>query len=257
TSTTSVDPVAAAADLCERHDAWLHVDAAYAGPAASLPERRDLFEGWGRADSVVVNPHKWLFTPMDLSVLFFRDAGAVRQSLALTPDYLSGDEEGATNLMDYGLPLGRRFRALKLWFLFRFFGADGLRARLRAHLEWAGDFARWIEADERFERAAPAPFSTVCFRARRPDELPVEDGVGGSVGGREGAGGLEARNDWNRRLLESVNEAGRVFLSHTVLDGAHTLRLAVGSIRHRREDVRRAYDELVAAWKRLASEEEG
>lgn len=248
TSTTSVDPVEPVADICREHGAWLHVDAAYAGPAAALPERRDLFAGWERADSAVINPHKWLFTPMDCSVFLFRDAGAVRRSLALTPEYLSGaedGEEGATNLMDYGLPLGRRFRSLKLWFLFRFFGGDGLRERLRAHLEWTGDFVRWVEEDPRFERSAPAPFGTVCFRTRRPDELDG-DGVDRS-----------AADDWNRRLLSEVNREGSVFLSHTVLEGSYTLRLAVGSIHHRRRDVRRAYERLVEAWERLAEDASG
>ncbi len=265
TSTTSADPVEPVADLCRRHGAWLHVDAAYAGPAAALPERRDLFEGWGRADSVVINPHKWMFTPMDCSVLLFRDDDAVRRPLALTPEYLSGGEgeEGATDLMDYGLPLGRRFRALKLWFLFRFFGADGLRERLRAHLDWTGDFVRWIEDDPRFERAAPVPFSTVCFRGRTPGELPA-GGVGAdrrSEGGRAGGGGgrsgRAARNEWNRRLIAEVNREGSVFLSHTSLRGEYTLRLAVGSVHHRRRDVRRAYEELAGAWDRLAAEPDG
>lgn len=245
TSTTSADPVAPIADVCDEQDAWLHVDAAYAGPAAALPERRDLFAGWERADSVVINPHKWLFTPMDCSVFLFRDDGAVRRSLALTPEYLSSGEEGATNLMDYGLPLGRRFRALKLWFLFRFFGADGLRERLRAHLDWTGDFVRWIEEDPRFERTAPAPFSTVCFRTRPPEETAGDDVD------------RETVNDWNRRLLSDVNREGSVFLSHTVLDGTYTLRLAVGSIHHRRQDVRRAYERLVEARERLARGADG
>lgn len=268
TSTTSADPVDPVADLCRRHGAWLHVDAAYAGPAAALPERRDLFEGWGGADSVVINPHKWLFTPMDCSVLLFRDDEAVRRPLALTPEYLSGGEreEGAADLMDYGLPLGRRFRALKLWFLFRFFGADGLRERLRAHLDWTGDFVRWIEDDPRFERTAPAPFSTVCFRARRPGELPDDPaaddapGEGGRPGRDPGEGGArdpEAANEWNRRLLGEVNREGSVFLSHTVLRDAFTLRLAIGSVHHRRRDVRRAYEELAGAWDRLAAEPGG
>lgn len=245
TSTTSADPVEPVADICEERDAWLHVDAAYAGPAASLPERRDLFEGWGRADSIVVNPHKWLFTPMDCSVLLFRDDEAVRRSLTLTPEYLTGDEEGVTDLMDYGLPLGRRFRALKLWFLFRFFGADGLRERLRAHLDWTGDFARWIDGDPRFERTAPAPFSTICFRPRRPEEVAGDDVA------------REAGNEWSRRLLSAVNREGSVFLSHTVLDGVHTLRLAIGSVHHRRQDVRHACERLAEAWERLAEEPDG
>jgi aromatic-L-amino-acid decarboxylase len=224
TSSTSVDPVEAIADVCAAHGIWLHVDAAYAGPAASLPELRPLFRGWERADSIVLNPHKWMMTPVDCSVLLFRDPAAFRASLALTPEYLRA-EEAAANLSDIGLPLGRRFRALKLWFLFRWYGADGLRSILRRHVEMARAFRDWVERDPRFETAAPAPFSTVCFRAVPP----------------EGGGPEDA---WNRRLLAAVNARGRVFLSHTVLDGRFTLRLAIGSAWVREEDVSAARSEL-------------
>ena len=224
TSSTSVDPVEAIADVCAAHGIWLHVDAAYAGPAASLPELRPLFRGWERADSIVLNPHKWMMTPVDCSVLLFRDPAAFRASLALTPEYLRA-EEAASNLSDIGLPLGRRFRALKLWFLFRWYGADGLRSILRRHVEMARAFRDWVERDPRFETAAPAPFSTVCFRAVPP----------------EGGGPEDA---WNRRLLAAVNARGRVFLSHTVLDGRFTLRLAIGSAWVREEDVTAARSEL-------------
>ncbi len=231
TSTTSVDPVDAIADVCGRHGVWLHVDAAYAGPAAALPELRPLFAGWERADSIVVNPHKWMMTPIDCSVLLFRDAAPFRASLDLTPEYLRTGVS-ATNLMEIGLPLGRRFRALKLWFLFRWFGTEGLRAALRHHVELAREFADWVRADERFEPAADVPFSTVCFRA-----VP-------------GAGPDDA-DGWNRRLLDAVNARGRVFLSHTVLDGRFTLRLAVGGARTRREDVAAARQELEREYERL------
>lgn len=231
TSSTSVDPVEAIAAVCAEHGVWLHVDAAYAGPAASLPELRPLFRGWERADSVVLNPHKWMMTPVDCSVLLFRDPDAFRASLALTPEYLRSGI-AAPNLMDIGLPLGRRFRSLKLWFLFRWYGSEGLRTILRSHVELARGFRAWIEADPRFELAAPVPFSTVCFRAVPPEGGGPED-------------------DWNRRLLEAVNARGRVFLSHTVLDGRHTLRLAVGSAWVREEDVRAARDELAAVHDRM------
>ena len=233
TSSTSVDPAAEIADVCEEFGVWLHVDAAYAGSAALLPELRGEFEGWERADSIVLNPHKWLFTSMDCSVLLFRDPETVRRSLALTAAYLSGDER-ATDLMDYGLPLGRRFRALKLWFVIRWFGAEGLRAILRDHIGWARDFSAWMEEDPRFEIAAPAPFSTVCFRAMAP---AGEDG-----------------DAWNRALLDTVNGRGRVFLSDTELDGRRTLRLSVGSVNSTADHVRLAYEELAAAYETMQGE---
>lgn len=230
TSSTSVDPTADIADVCEEFGVWLHIDAAYAGAAALVPELRTQFEGWERADSIVTNPHKWLFTSLDCSVLFFRRPEAVRRSLALSAAYLTG-ERSATDLMDYGLPLGRRFRALKLWFVIRYYGADGLRDILRDHVAWAREFAGWVDNDPRFEIAAPLPFSTVCFRAiATADEDP--DG-------------------WNRRLLEAVNRRGAVFLSDTELDGLRTLRLSVGSVNSTADHVRLAYDELCAAYETL------
>jgi aromatic-L-amino-acid/L-tryptophan decarboxylase len=237
TSSTSVDPVEAIAEICAEHGVWLHVDAAYAGPAASLPELRPLFRGWERADSVVLNPHKWMMTPVDCSVLLFRDPDAFRASLALTPEYLRSGV-AAPNLMDIGLPLGRRFRSLKLWFLFRWYGSDGLRAILRRHVELAGGFRAWIEEDPRFALAAPAPFSTVCFRA-----LPPEGGI--------------PADEWNRRLLEAVNARGRVFLSHTVLGGRYALRLAIGSAWVRDEDVRAAREELAGEHERMRAALDG
>lgn len=227
TSSNAIDPVGRIADICERAGVWLHVDAAYAGPAALLPELRGHFEGWERADSIVINPHKWMATPMDCSALLYRDRPAFRASLALTPEYLSSDEQGALDLMDIGLPLGRRFRGLKLWFLFRQMGAEGLRAMLRRHLGLATGFAERIGQNERFELVAPVPFSTVCFRARMPGGAGMEDG------------GLA--DEWNRELLTRVNRRGPVFLSHTVLGGRYTLRLAVGSIHTASRNVDEAY----------------
>lgn len=241
TSTASVDPVAEVAAISAEYGVWLHVDAAYAGPAAALPELQPLFAGWERADSIVLNPHKWLSTPIDCSVLLFRDSEAVRRSLSSTPAYLETGVE-ARNLMDYGLPLGRRFRALKLWFLFRRQGAEALRFMLRSHIALAAGFAARVEQDERFELAAPPSFSTVCFRAVPRD-----------VGGR--ASGTEARNAWNRRLLDMVNRRGRVFLSHTELSGRFVLRLAVGSAWVRQEDIDTAIEELSAAYESLAADE--
>ncbi|MDT8436517.1 MAG: pyridoxal-dependent decarboxylase [Gemmatimonadota bacterium] len=231
TSTTAVDPLPEVARVCAAHGAWLHVDAAYAGPAAALPELRPLFAGWERADSIVLNPHKWMMTPIDCSVLLYRDAAPLRASLALTPAYLeTGD--AAFNLMDIGLPLGRRFRALKLWFLFRWLGAEGLRQVLRRHVALAREFAGWVESDPGFELVAPAPFATVCFRAR----LPVPP---------------ERADEGNRRLLAAVNARGRVLLSHTVLRGRYALRLSVGGAAARAADVEAARRALAEERERL------
>ena len=223
TSTTSVDPVAEIAVLCEREGLWLHVDAAYAGSAAVCPELRPMFAGWERADSIVMNPHKWLFTPVDCSVLFVRDVEQLVSTFSLIPDYLKSSEEGVTNLMDLGVQLGRRFRALKLWMVIRAFGVDGLAERIREHCRLARELAGWIEDEPGFELAAPVPFSAVNFRAV-PDGTPEE------------------QDRFNERLLERVNAAGPVFLSHTRLRGRFVLHAAIGNIRTTEEHVRRAWD---------------
>ncbi|HEX4965640.1 MAG TPA: pyridoxal-dependent decarboxylase [Thermoanaerobaculia bacterium] len=213
TSSTSIDPVAEIADLCAREGIWLHVDAAYAGSAAICPEYRALMTGIERADSLVVNPHKWLFTPVDCSVLFVRDPGLLKGAFSLVPEYLrTAESSEVTNLMDLGFQLGRRFRALKLWMVIRAFGAEGLRERIRAHCAMARELAARVEADPRFELAAPVPFSTVCFRAR------VE-------------GMPEDQDRFNERLLTRINAAGPFFLSHTGLQGRYTLRVAIGNLR--------------------------
>src|SRR4029079_18322288 len=167
TSSTSVDPVPAIADLCGRESIWLHVDAAYAGVAAMVPGREEILQGAELADSLVVNPHKWLFTPFDLSVLYCRHMDVIGSAFALTPEYLKTFEAAPVrNLMDTGIQLGRRFRALKLWMVLRHFGADGLRDRLAEHMRLAQLFASWVDESPDFERLAPVPFSVVCFRAR-------------------------------------------------------------------------------------------
>ncbi len=234
TSTTSVDPVPEIADLCEREGIWLHVDAAYAGSAALCPEYRALMPGIERADSLVVNPHKWLFTPVDCSVLFVRDPALLKAAFSLVPEYLRTPEESeVTNLMDYGFQLGRRFRSLKLWMVIRAFGVEGLRERIREHCALARELAGWIAADPRFELAAPVPFSTVCFRAR-----------------------LEQDQDrFNERLLARVNAAGPVFLSHTALRGSYTLRVAIGNLRTGREHIQQLWELIGRAWEELRREE--
>jgi aromatic-L-amino-acid decarboxylase len=232
TSTASIDPVPAIADVCARTGAWLHVDAAYAGPAAMLPDHAGVFAGVARADSVLVNPHKWLFTPIDLSALYLRRLGVLRAGLALTPDYLENREAGtANNLMDTGIALGRRFRALKLWMVLRYFGAAGIRARIAEHIRLAHQFAGWIAAAPDFELAAPASLSVVCFRA-----VPAHLGGDGAA--------LDALNS---AILDHVNATGEVFLSHTRLDGRFTLRIAIGHIRTAEPHVQRAWQLLQAA----------
>lgn len=226
TSTTSVDPVTDIAAVAKRHGVWLHVDAAYAGSAAIVPEMRWVLAGSERASSIVVNPHKWMFVPMDLSVLFIRDEAQLRRTFSLVPDYLKTGDEGVRNYMDYGLQLGRRFRALKLWFVLRHLGAEGIRERLRDHVALAGEFAGWVENEAEWEVLAPHPFSVVCFRFA-PQGVSPE--------------GLDALN---AALLNAVNAGGEVFLSHAKIDGRYALRLAIGNMRTTREDVATAWTAL-------------
>ena len=212
TSTTSVDPVEKIAEICERNNIWLHVDAAYAGSAAIIPEFQLYFKGCERADSIVTNPHKWLFTPFDLSVLYCKDLEMMKKAFSLVPEYLkTSDTENVKNGMDYGIQLGRRFRSLKLWFVMRYFGQEGLIERIREHCRLARLFANWIEESESFELLAPVPFALVCFRARPKN---VED--------------LDA---FNEKMMNEINASGEAYLSHTKLNGKFTLRLSVGSIR--------------------------
>jgi aromatic-L-amino-acid decarboxylase len=248
TSTTSIDPVPQVADICERERLWLHVDAAYGGSAAVLPEMKWILAGAERADSLVVNPHKWLFVPVDLSILYCRRMDMLKAAFSLVPEYLRTSEETVRNYMDYGPQLGRRFRALKLWFVLRYFGVEGIAERLRHHIQLAGEFAAWVDESRDFERLAPAPFSTVCFRAY-PRDLRAR------IGGEGSTTEVEAYLDQlNERMMEEVNHRGRLFLSHTKLKGKFTLRLAIGNIRTTREHVRMAWDELNAALAKLDAE---
>jgi aromatic-L-amino-acid/L-tryptophan decarboxylase len=231
TSTTSVDPVHAIADVRDQlveelgHPIWLHVDGAYGGMMAVCEEHRWVLGGAERADSLVTNPHKWLFTPIDCSVLFVRDADALPRAFALVPEYLTTDDEGVTDYMDWGVQLGRRFRALKLWMVIRYFGGDGLAARIREHLAQAQRVAAWIDQHPDLEVAAPVPMSTVCFRA-----APTWSTATGA-GGRPSVESEPELDELNRRLLERINGSGRAFLSHTVLRGRYVLRLATGNLR--------------------------
>jgi aromatic-L-amino-acid decarboxylase len=218
TSTASIDPVPAIAEASRVAGTWLHVDAAYAGAAAICPELRDRFAGWELADSIVVNPHKWLATPMDCSALWTRRVDAFRDAFSLVPEYLRAAEE-VVSLNEVSIPLGRRFRALKLWAVLRCLGREGLRAMIREHVRLAELFAGWVRAEPGWELSAPRQFSLVCFR-------------------RDGSDGE------NERLLERVNASGEIFISHTRLDGRYVLRLAIGNLRTSEDDVRRAWEVL-------------
>jgi len=222
TSTSSVDPVLEIAALSAEAGAWLHVDAAYAGPAMVCEENRWAFTGVERADSLVVNPHKWLLTPIDCSLLYTTRPGVLREAFSIAPVYLRSSEEGVTNLTDYGPALGRRFRSLKLWAVIRCYGREGLQGVIREHQRLARLFASWVEAAPGWEIVAPVPFSLVCFRREGSDEE-------------------------NAALLDRVNATGEAYLSYTVLDGRYVLRLAVGHHRTTEADVRRAWELLQEA----------
>lgn len=220
TSSTSVDPCKAIAAICRREGLWLHVDAAYAGAAAIVPELRPLLSGWEQADSIVVNPHKWMFTPFDASLLLFRSPEAFRDAFSLVPEYLRTPDAGAVhNFNEYGIQLGRRFRALKMWMQIRWFGVDGMAARLREHVRLAQLFASWVDADPDWERLAPVPFGTVCFRFTKGTDLEAA----------------------NARILDRVNASGKVFLSHTKLKNRYTLRVAIGNPRQTEAHVARCW----------------
>ena len=218
TSTTAVDPVPVLADACEAAGVWLHVDAAYAGSAWVCPELRWSQEGVERADSLVVNAHKWLFTPMDCSLLWTRKPEALRAAFSLVPEYLRTSDE-AENLSDYGPALGRRFRSLKLWAVLRCYGREGLQARIREAIRLAELFEGLVRAEPGWEVCAPRAFSVVCFRTSGSD-------------------------DENEDLLARANATGELFISHTRLDGRYVLRLAIGNERTTEADVRRAWDVL-------------
>jgi aromatic-L-amino-acid decarboxylase len=220
TASTSVDPVAAIADVAARDGAWLHVDAAYAGAAMVCPEHRWAFEGVERADSLVVNAHKWMLTPMDCSLLWTSRGEDFRAAFSLVPEILrTPDSENALSLSEYGPALGRRFRALKLWAVLRCHGRSGLQEHIRNGVRLAERFERWVAEEPGWELCAPRPFSVVCFRAEGSDER-------------------------NRKLLERVNARGEIFISHAVLNDRYVLRLAVGQQRTTEEDVRRAWEVL-------------
>lgn len=225
TSSTSVDPVEQIANIAEKYNLWLHVDAAYAGVTAMIPEMKWVSKNWERADSIVINPHKWMFTPLDLSILFTRKKEILKRAFSLVPEYLkTAQDSEVDNLMDYGFQLGRRFRSLKLWFIIRYFGVEGIANRLREHIAWAKEFSnRIIEAND-FELTAPVPFSTVCFRYNPGGKTEAE------------------LNTINEKLLEKINSTGKIFLSHTKLYEKFVIRLTIGGIRHEQRHIENAWE---------------
>lgn len=235
TSTTAVDPLRPIAEICRREDMWMHVDGAYALAAGICPEFREHMDGLAEADSIVTNPHKWLFVPVDCSVLFVRDANLLKRAFSIVPFYLTTTEQGVTNLMDYGVQLGRRFRSLKLWMVLRAFGVKGMQERIRYHCGLAREFAEWVRQQPGMELFAPVPFSTVCFRFA-PD-MPAEE-----------------QDRFNERLLTTVNAAGPVLISHTKLRGRYIIRLTIGNLRTRPEHIEQAERLLAETHQKMLAE---
>jgi len=234
TSSTSVDPVQGIAQRCEAAGLWLHVDAAYGGAAALVPSRRGLFAGWERADSIVVNPHKWMFTPLDASLLLFRHPQVFRGAFSLVGDYMRTPDVGdAHNFNEYGIQLGRRFRALKLWMILRYFGAEGMARRIEAHCRLATRWAEQIDAEPEWEVVAPVPFATICFRFVPTDPEDPER--------------LDAINE---AILRRVNESGQIYLSGTRLRGRYVLRISIGNPRTEPRHLERCWE-----WLRRAAAE--
>jgi len=225
TSTTSIDPVPEIAEICKREKIWLHVDAAHAGVTAILPEMKNILDGVQNADSLVVNPHKWMFIPIDLSVLYTKHKDILKRAFSLVAEYLKTSHDSEVeNYMDYGIQLGRRFRSLKLWFVIRYFGVEGIQNILREHLRLGKLFAGWIDEHPQFERMAPTPFSTTCFRVN-PGNMDEKK--------------LDALNE---KLMNKINESGKLFITHTKLNDKFVIRLVVSGIRTKEEHVINAWD---------------
>jgi aromatic-L-amino-acid decarboxylase len=227
TSSTALDPVRTIGEICQAEDIWLHVDAAMSGTAALCPEFRTIQDGLELADSYAFNPHKWMFTNFDCDCFFVADRAALIRTLSILPEYLRNQatESGAVfDYRDWHIPLGRRFRALKLWFVIRHYGVEGLQHHVRRHVELAQQFAAWVRADDRFELAAPAPLNLVCFRHKSGDAF-------------------------NRRIMDRLNASGDLYLTHTVLDGQVALRLCIGQTHTEARHV-------AAAWRRIREEVE-
>jgi len=239
TSSASMDPIAEIADVARELGVWLHVDAAYGAPAAIVPETAALFRGWESADSIVVNPHKWLFTPIDCSVLYCSRPADLVRAFSIVPEYLrSSGDTSARNLMDYGVSLGRRFRALKLWFVLRYFGREGIVERLREHMRLAAELVSRAEEHQAWQVVAPVHFATVVLRFAPGWEAARED-------------------EANQRIIERVNRSGEAFLTHTVLDGRTVIRVSIGNLKTAPSDVDRLWKALGAAAEAVAGDQAG
>jgi aromatic-L-amino-acid decarboxylase len=251
TSTASVDPIAELAGLCREEKVWLHIDAAYGGGFAILPEYKWITEGWSDADSVIINPHKSLFVPLDFSVLYVRDLERLRRVFTLVPEYLRGDTvEAQKNYMDYGVQLGRRFRALKAWVIFRSFGREGIAARLRECIRLANVLAGWIKTDNRFELAAPVSMGVVCFRF-----VVAVAGVG-DAGSRSAAPATtgDEIDQLNSEIVEKINSSGRAYLTQTKLRDRTVIRIGLGNVLTTEEHLRRAWEMIRETARLLQSE---
>lgn len=238
TSTTSIDPVGEIAAICKLENIWLHVDAAHAGVAAIVPEMKFLLDSVEDADSIVINPHKWMFTPVDLSILFTKHKGILKQAFSVIPEYLKTDEDNeVTNYMDYGIQLGRRFRSLKLWFIIRRYGTEGIIEIIREHLRLGKMFSNWIVENSNFELLAPTPLSTICFRVI-PNGLKSEKEL----------------NEFNKKLMDNINITGKAFLSHTVLNGIFTIRVVISGIRTEEKHVKEVFEIIEMEFEKLNKE---
>jgi aromatic-L-amino-acid decarboxylase len=228
TSTASVDPVPEIAKICREHKMWLHIDGAYGGGFTMLPEFEWMAQGWNEADSIIINPHKTLYVPLDFSVLYVRDLERLRRVFTLVPEYLRGDTvEAEKNYMDYGIQLGRRFRALKAWVTWRAFGREGMVAFMREHVRLAKLFTDWIKIDNRFELAAPVVLPVVCFRF---------------VGNDESSRRSEAKADLNSEIVERINASGRAYLTQTKLRGRTVMRIGLGNVLTTEEHLRNVWE---------------
>jgi aromatic-L-amino-acid decarboxylase len=224
TSTTSIDPIRVIGEICKEENLWLHVDSAHAGAAAIVPEMRYIFDGIEYADSIVINPHKWMFVPVDCSILYVKEPEILKKAFSLDPEYLKTKVDSEViNYNDYGVQLGRRFRSLKLWFVVKYFGAEGLAGIIKRNIETAKKFKQLVQGDPEFELMAPAPFSTICFRYKPAEYI----------------GDL---NELNSKLMDEINKTGKIFLSHTKLNGNFVIRLVVSGIRTEEKHVLEAWE---------------
>lgn len=231
TSVTSIDNIKEIYNVVKEYDIWIHTDAAHAGIAAILDEYKFIFNDINLVNSLVINPHKWMFTPVDLSLLYIKNKKLLKDAFSIIPEYLrTKEDDQVTNLMDYGLQLGRRFRALKLWFIISYFGVEGIKNRIREHFRLAKQFKELIENDNNFKIVAPVNFTTICLQA--VDENKTE----------------EELNKLNAQLMEEVNNTGKVLLSHTVIDGKFIIRVVISGLRTTEKNILECYELLSKTW---------